>query len=509
MFELGELPLHLGSIVAAVGRGDAVVREERRDEHVGVADHGDGHGAIEQAVEPQRDREALPRPPAPDARRQPADHDLAEILQFLDDLARGEPAHGAHAAVVLGEMIPRRRGLAAQRTDHRRHALEQQSQLPFERGTRYACLGAGAVGDPPRPVGHQVVAQLEDDAAGFGQRRLWGAHIALVVESWKDIRPMIPLNLIRPPRLAPGARVALLAPSGPLLERDDVRRAVELCRALALEPVVMPHASARHGYLAGPDEARLADLNAALKDSAVDAIWCLRGGYGLTRILDRVDFAALAARPIPIIGYSDVTALLLGGLARAGVVTFHAPMARVPMPPFTRRGFERVLRTAEPAGLLEPMPRPSDVLVPRTGRIVTVHGGVAEGPLVGGNLALLSTLVGTPFLPSFDGALLVLEDVGEALYRLDRMLSQLRLAGLLDRVAGAVVGHFTEMDRHTPDGALGLDEILHQYFGSRGIPIAHGVPVGHIDEQWTLPLGVRARFDAGAGTLTLLDAAVT
>jgi muramoyltetrapeptide carboxypeptidase len=271
----------------------------------------------------------------------------------------------------------------------------------------------------------------------------------------------------------------------------------------------MPHASDRHGYLAGPDEARLADLNAALRDPAVNAIWCLRGGYGLTRILDRVDFAALAARPIPIIGCSDVTALLLGSLARADVVTFHAPMARVPMPAFTRRGFEQVLRAAEPAGLLAPLPLPPDVLVPRSGRIVTVQSGVAEGPLVGGNLALLAALVGTPFLPSFDGALLVIEDVGEALYRIDRMLSQLRLAGLLDRIAGAVVGHFSDMDRHTPDGALGLDEILHEYIGSRGIPIAHGVPVGHIDEQWTLPLGVRARFDADAGTLALLEAAVT
>ena len=307
------------------------------------------------------------------------------------------------------------------------------------------------------------------------------------------------LNPTKPRRLAAGAHVALLAPSGPLIDRDDLPRAVELCRALGLDPVVMPHASERHGYLAGPDAGRLADLNAALRNPDIDAIWCLRGGYGLTRILDRVDFAALAARPLPIIGYSDITALLLAALAQANVVTFHAPNARTTLPDFSARGLQRVLGIAEPAGRLEAAPDHA---------AVTLRAGIAEGPLVGGNLALIAALVGTPYLPSFDGTLLVLEDVGEAVYRIDRMLSQLRLAGRFDRLAGVVVGHFTEVPVPSADGAFGIEEVLRHYFEPLGIPIAHGMPVGHIDAQWTVPMGVRARFDAGQGTLDLLESAV-
>lgn len=314
-------------------------------------------------------------------------------------------------------------------------------------------------------------------------------------------------SLRRPPRLGPGARVALIAPSGPLLERDDVARGVALCEALGFTAMVFPHVLARRGYLAGTDAERLEDLNAALRQRDVDAIWCLRGGYGLTRIIDAVDFAALQAGPKCLIGYSDITVLLLAAIARAGLVTFHAPTARAPMPAFSRRSFECVLVHGE-AGPFEPPAAPAGTLVPREPRVVTITPGIAEGPLLGGNLALLSSLVGTPFLPDLRGALLVLEDVGEALYRIDRMLSQLRLAGLLDGLAGVVVGRFTEMPRHTPDGALGLGDVLSDYFAPLGIPVAHGVPIGHIDDQWTLPLGARARFDAGTGALTLLEPGV-
>jgi muramoyltetrapeptide carboxypeptidase len=178
------------------------------------------------------------------------------------------------------------------------------------------------------------------------------------------------------------------------------------------------------------------------------------------------------------------------------------------MPAFSRWHFERVLACAEPAGRLGRLPAPPDVLVPREDRIVTLRGGVVEGPLVGGNLTLMQCLVGTPFFPAMDGAILFLEDVGEDLYRVDRMLAHLRLAGALDRVAGILIGRFTELRRHMPDGALGYDEVLETYLAPLGVPVAYGFPVGHIDDQWTLPLGVRARLDAGAGELELLETAV-
>jgi len=313
---------------------------------------------------------------------------------------------------------------------------------------------------------------------------------------------------VRPPKLASGSRVALVAPAGPLLERDDITRAVALCRALDYQPHVAPHAGGGYGYLAGPDADRIGDLNAALRDPSIDAVWCLRGGYGVTRILDQVDFDAVARRPKPVIGFSDITALLNALVRRAGVVAFHGPVARAEMPAFSRRHFEGVLAQAAPAGRLERLPPPADVLVPRENRIVTLRGGVAEGPLAGGNLTLLQCLLGTPYFPELEGAILLLEDVNEDLYRIDRALAHLRLAGALRGLAGVMVGRITDLKCHSGDGALGLDEVLGTYFEPLRIPVAMGFPVGHIEAQWTLPLGVRARLDAGAGEVEVLEAAV-
>lgn len=314
--------------------------------------------------------------------------------------------------------------------------------------------------------------------------------------------------VICPPRLAPGSRVALIAPAGPLLERDDLTRSTELCRQLGFEPVLGPNAGRRYGYLAGSDDERLADLNQAIRDPAIDAIWCIRGGYGVTRILDRVDFSPLHSKPKALIGYSDVTALILASFQATGIVSFHAPMARAPMPAFTRGVFESVLSHATPVARLPRLPVPAGTLVPKAPRLLTIRSGTAEGPLLGGNLSLLASLQGTRHLPSFDGAILFIEEIGEDLYRVDRMLAHLRMTGLLSRVAGVLVGHFTEMRRGTGDGALGFDEVMATYFEPLGVPVLSGVPVGHIEDQWTLPIGIRARLDATAGEVDILEAAV-
>jgi len=315
--------------------------------------------------------------------------------------------------------------------------------------------------------------------------------------------------LLRPPRLNAGSRIALVSPSGPVLDREDLVRACELCRELGHDPVLGTNAHRRYGYLAGTDPERIADLNAALRDDEVAAVWCVRGGYGLTRILDQVDYAALERRPCALIGFSDVTALLLAAKQATGIVTFHAPTARQPMTAFSRRHFTQVLGTAHPVGPLGRLDPPVGVLAPRAPRIVTIRGGVAEGPLIGGNLSLLQVLVGTRWLPEMDGALLFLEDVGEDLYRVDRALSHLRLAGILERIGGVIVGQFTEMELGTRDGALPFGEVLEHYITPLGIPAAYGFPIGHVDEQWTLPIGLRSRLDADTGRVEILEAAVT
>ena len=297
-----------------------------------------------------------------------------------------------------------------------------------------------------------------------------------------------PVALLAPPPLAPGARVALVSPAGPLRGEEDVARAVDNARSFGWEPAVAPHALARRGYLAGGDADRARDLNDALRDPKVDAVWCLRGGYGAMRILDALDFDALRARPRPLLGYSDITALHLAVGGRCGLASFHAPTARAELTPFTRASLERaVVRASDPCGGA-PGAR-------------TLRPGRAEGVLVGGNLALLAALAGTAYAPRFAGAVVVLEDIGEATYRVDRMLRQLRLAGLLDGCRAIVFGHCTNCPEGSDDGARTLDEVVTEIADALRVPCLAGVPVGHIDDQWTVPLGRVAEVDADAKTV--------
>ena len=292
----------------------------------------------------------------------------------------------------------------------------------------------------------------------------------------------------RPPVLTAGARVALVAPAGPLRGEEDLARAIGNVRALGWEPVVGAHALARHGYFAGGDENRLADLNAALADPAIDGIWCLRGGYGTMRLLDGVDYAALRRRPKAIIGYSDITALHAAIGVRCDLITYHGPTARAELSPFSRESLRHALFAGgEPCGVA-PEAR-------------TVRPGVVRGPLAGGNLALLAALAGTPFAPRLDGAILFLEDVNEAVYRIDRMLRQLLLAGLLARCAGLVFGQFTNCPEESDDGARTVDEVIHETAAMLGVPCLANVPVGHVSDQWTLPLGATATLDTDAHAL--------
>ena len=319
---------------------------------------------------------------------------------------------------------------------------------------------------------------------------------------------MTSTSVVRPPRLSPGARVALVCPSGAVLERDDFTRAEELCQALGLVPVLMPNTGRRHGYLAGTDAERLDDLQRALNDESVAVVWAVRGGFGTTRILAHVDFSPLRERPKVLLGFSDVTTILLKAHADTGLVTFHGPVARNGLTPFAREHLEQVLFNPSPAGKLSlPAPR-GGVIVPREPRVVPIVPGVAEGRLVGGNLTLIQCLIGTGALPSFDGAILFLEETAEALYRVDRMFAHLRDAGLLKGLAGVAIGLFTDMPKGAEGGTRAFDEVLLDYLEPFGIPAARGFPIGHVDDQWTLPIGARARLDATAGILSLLEAGV-
>ncbi len=299
---------------------------------------------------------------------------------------------------------------------------------------------------------------------------------------------------IRPRALAPGARVALVAPAGPL-SPERIERSADRCRDLGLEPVVYPSAGARHRYLAGRDDERLADLQSAFDDDAVDAVWALRGGYGTQRILDRLDLARQRKAPIPFIGFSDNTTLHVRH-ARMGVVSFHGPHPGADFPPETEDAFRRVLFHAEPAGPLAARPQDPS---PRT-----LVPGTAEGPLIGGNLSILSSLCGTRNAPSARGRILFLEEVAEPAYRIDRMLLQLERADVLEGVRGLALGRFTEAD----DDEHPIDEVVQEFAERVGVPAVADLPFGHIEHNWTLPVGARVGIDGEAATLSLTEAAV-
>ena len=282
--------------------------------------------------------------------------------------------------------------------------------------------------------------------------------------------------------LVEGARVALVAPSGLLRETAHVDRAVANAESLGWIPVLGKHVSATHAYFAGTDEERTHDLNAALRDDSIDGVWCVRGGYGAMRLLDDIDYEALERRPRPLIGFSDITALHAAIHRRCGIVTFHGPTARGELTDFSRRHLVRaVIDQTDSCGTAE------------NGRVL--RSGRAEGRLAGGNLALVASLVGTRWAVDLDGAILVLEDIDEAVYRVDRMMRQLLLAGALERCAGIVAGDFrppageTEVDNRT------VDDVIGEAADAAGIPCFAGAPFGHIDDQWTIPLGAHAVMD--------------
>ncbi|MEU5523711.1 LD-carboxypeptidase [Streptomyces sp. NPDC047860] len=303
--------------------------------------------------------------------------------------------------------------------------------------------------------------------------------------------------LRRPPRLAPGARVAVVAPSGPVPE-DRLSAGLDVLRGWGLDPVVGPHVldrDAEFGYLAGSDADRAADLQSAWCDPAVDAVLCARGGYGVQRMVDTLDWEAMrAAGPKVLVGFSDITALHEAFAVRLGLVTLHGPMAA---------GLDFVKSTRAQDHLR------ATLFAPETVRTLHSDGtalapGKARGVTLGGCLSLLAADLGTPDArPSARGGLLCLEDVGEETYRLDRYLTQLLRAGWLDGVAGLVLGSWAQCEPYH-----GVRALLADRLGRLGVPVAEQFGFGHCDDALTVPFGVPAELDADAGTLTLDEPAL-
>jgi muramoyltetrapeptide carboxypeptidase len=317
-----------------------------------------------------------------------------------------------------------------------------------------------------------------------------------------------PPVVTKPPRLRPGDTVGLIEPAGFTDDAFDLALVMETVAAMGLKPKPARHLMERYGYLAGKDADRGADVNAMFADPDVRAVFAVRGGWGSARILPYLDFAAIRAHPKLLVGFSDITALHLAFAARAGFATIHGPNAASSWSQFSWDAFRAVAFDGATPTLVNPQAR-EDRLVPLGGRIRTFRGGQATGRLLGGNLTVLAALMGTPWLPDFSGAILFLEDVGEAPYRIDRMLTQLSLAGVLGKVAGVVFGQCARCNAADASyGGFTLSEVLQQHLAPLGVPAFQGAAIGHVANQFSLPLGVRAQIDADAGSIRLLEAAV-
>ena len=301
-----------------------------------------------------------------------------------------------------------------------------------------------------------------------------------------------------PPRLPAGGVVGLVAPAGVLRSGEQVEEAVEALAGLGFRTKVGRHVLDRRGFLAGDDRDRARDLMDMFRDETVDAIVALRGGWGCARILPLLDYAEIAAHPKPLVGYSDITALLLAIYARTGLVTFHGPVGVSTWSPTTARSFVETLVEGRPLAI-GPETRPI------RDRTVTVAPGVAEGPFVGGNLSVVAGLVGTGYLPDFDGHVVFFEEVSEDAYRIDRLLVQLELAGALRRPAAVVFGQCT---RCSADSGWTAERTIREHLEGYGCPALFGAPIGHASPVYTLPVGLPAVVDASAGTVEFQGSAV-
>ena len=317
---------------------------------------------------------------------------------------------------------------------------------------------------------------------------------------------------LKPRVLRKGDTVGLITPSTAVTDPEKLATAERTVRYFDLAPKWGKHVGKRAGYLGGSVEERLEDLHAMFADTTVRAVFCIRGGYGSGQLLDRIDYKLIQANPKLFIGYSDITAMHLAIQRMTGMVTFHGPVPLSAFTAYTQAAYRAALFEAKPIGRLT-NPEETNQLRPNH-TLRAVRPGRARGRLVGGNLSLVAATMGTPYEIDTRGRILFIEDIEEQPYSIDRMLTQLRLAGKFDQAAGIVWGECNDCSPRTyqpsfVEGTFTTAEVVDRILGGLKIPVLSGLTIGHTSDQLTLPLGVLAELDADKGTLTIEEAATT
>jgi muramoyltetrapeptide carboxypeptidase len=311
--------------------------------------------------------------------------------------------------------------------------------------------------------------------------------------------------ILKPPSLKVGDTVGLINPAS-FISAENVEEVKQTLTNLGLNYKLGNHILDRYGYLAGRDIDRAADVNAMFADPLVKAILTLRGGWGCSRILPLINYQLIRKNPKIIIGYSDITSLLLAISTLSGIVTFHGPVATSTWNEFTLNYVQQILFN----GTAVTMQNPAFIgenLTSLPLQVETLTPGKARGKLVGGNLSVLSAMVGSAYLPSWQGTILFLEEIGEEVYRVDRMLTQLKLAGILDRISGFIFGQCTRCEPKRPEQSLTLSQVLQDHIQPLKIPAWYGAAIGHIPNKFTLPIGTEVEIDANNGSIQMLESA--
>ena len=342
--------------------------------------------------------------------------------------------------------------------------------------------------------------------AGLTRRHFLGSLAALRAVTAAAPGP----GLVRPKALRAGDVVGLITPSSYVSDPDRLALAERTARYFGLTPKLGKNVRKREGYLGGTIEERVEDLHDMFRDPEVRGVFAIRGGYGASQLLDRIDYDLIRSHPKVFLGYSDITALHLAIQKRAGLVTFHGPVTLSRFTAYTQACFRKALFETAPLGRVT-NPPDSDPLRP-VHTLRTVRPGRARGPLIGGNLTLISTTMGTPYEIETAGRILFLEDVDEEPYRIDRMLTQLRLAGKLTAAAGVIFGECQDCRprefKPSYESTLSLGEVVDEVLGKLRVPVLSGLTIGHTEDQLTLPLGVMAEMDADRGELVIEEAGV-
>lgn len=315
-------------------------------------------------------------------------------------------------------------------------------------------------------------------------------------------------KLIKPNRLKTGDTIGVIAPASGVSE-ETFEKGLQNLAELGFQTKVGKYARGRNGFLSGTDSERLSDLHWAFSDKEVDAVWCIRGGYGTSRILPFIDYKLIKKNPKIIIGFSDITALNLAIYQKTGLVTFHGPNAGSTFTDYSKTHIVNTLMN--PVSKYEiKLPEPTIDEDPELYKANIITPGKCRGELIGGNLSLLIALTGTDYsLKKVKGKILFIEDVNESPYRVDRMLTQLRQSIDMRSLAGIAVGVFTRGESEQNVVSQSLLDVLKDRLGDLIIPVIHGLSFGHIRENFTIPLGIKAEMDTADSTLTFLENAVS